>query len=377
VKRIFFIVDSVKDEVNSILTAMLVLVNKRENCYNIKWVIVMSYMLNMGLWRKIFAVPAELVTDEKLRMCGAAQLKILLYLLREGEADPEKIAASLRMTPGDVADALDYWVAEGILTDGKAVGTAITVNKPNAAVQESSGKAEAVGRNAAETTEKAERIIKPLSAPPVRLNAREMKELAARPDVAFMLEAAEAMLGKTFTSTDTSTLLWLTSWAGISPEVLLTVISYCAEIGKTRMSYIQATAVAWMNDGVETAEQAEKYLKEVHAARNYENVVRGAFGLYDRALTSKEKSIVAAWSNDGFGQPLLIAAYERTIEAIGKLSFNYINKILLSWKEKGITTPEQADAERKVMRDNRKLETSYDIGEIESLFNDDIMNVDF
>ena len=63
------------------------------------------------------------------------------------------------------------------------------------------------------------------------------------------------------------------------------------------------------------------------------------------------------------------------MEAIGKLSFSYINKILLSWKERGVTTPEQAEQESAAKRENRRLEKSYDIGEIEQLFADDMNDI--
>ncbi|MBQ2756189.1 MAG: DnaD domain protein [Oscillospiraceae bacterium] len=328
----------------------------------------MSYTVNMGLWRKIFAVPADTVSDEKLRMCGAAQLKILLYILREGEVDAEKISAALRMSAGDVNDGLDYWKNEGLICESGAV----PVVQPQAMSQVQNKQQEEPL-----TEPKAVRELKPLTAPPTRLNAKELELLSKKPDISAMLKAAEAMLGKTFTSSDTSTLLWLTNWAGVPPEMILTVISYCIEIGKPRMSYIQATAIAWMNDGVETVEQAEKYLKEVHAVRSYEKLVCSVFGIYNRALTTAEKKVIAIWQDAGFEQPLLKAAYERTIDAIGKISFNYINKILLSWKEKGITTPEQAEAERTAAKENRKLEKSYDIREVEKIFADDLVNLDF
>ena len=127
-----------------------------------------------------------------------------------------------------------------------------------------------------------------------------------------------------------------------------------------------------MNDGIETAAQAESYIKELQTGRSYEYKVRSAFGIYDRALTAKEKKFVSEWQAAGFDAPLLTAAYDRSVEAIGKLSFSYINQILLSWKERGVTTPEQAEQERSAQRENRRLEKSYDIGEIERLFADDM-----
>ena len=344
------------------------------------WVIIMSYMLNMGLWGRIFAVPAELVSDAKLRMCGEIQLKALIYMLREGCADAAGMAAALRKySETDIQDALDYWKAEGlIIEEGEAppvaaiAGNGVQTGKEVRASREEPPHG---GQPAAETRAAPEKALRPLSSPPVRLTAKEMDRLAAKPEIKSMLMAAESILGKTFTSTDTSTLLWLISWAGAPPDMLLTVIAYCAEIGKKRMSYIQATAVAWINDGIETAAQAESYIKELQTGRSYEYKVRSAFGIYDRAFTAREKKLVSEWQAAGFDSPLLTAAYDRSIEAIGKLSFSYINKILLSWRERGITTPEQAEQERLAQRESRKLEKSYDIGDIERLFADDINGI--
>ena len=39
-------------------------------------------------------------------------------------------------------------------------------------------------------------------------------------------------------------------------------------------------------------------------------------------------------------------AYDRTVEATGKVSFAYIDKILAAWAAKGITTVQAAEADR-------------------------------
>ncbi len=339
----------------------------------------MSYMLNMGVWGRIFAVPTELVSDAKLRMCGEIRLKVLIYMLREGCADVAGITAALRKySEADVRDALDYWRDEGLVCEeGRAPGDAARAGNGLRTGMAAAADAIAVQRDEPsrpvdETPAAPARALRPLTSPPVRLTAKEMGVLASKPEIKAMLTAAEGLLGKTFTSTDTSTLLWLISWAGVPPDMLLTVISYCTEIGKKRMSYIQATAVAWMNDGIETAAQAESYIKELQTGRSYEYKVRSAFGIYDRALTAREKKLIAEWQTAGFDAPILTAAYDRSVEAIGKLSFSYINKILLSWKERGVTTPEEAEQERLAQRESRKLEKSYDIDEVERLFADDI-----
>ena len=71
--------------------------------------------------------------------------------------------------------------------------------------------------------------------------------------------------------------------------------------------------------------------------------MKAAFGIYDRNLIDKEREYISAWFQDyGFSIPMIKLAYERTVERTGKLSFPYVNSILRSWYEKGVTSPKQA-----------------------------------
>ena len=50
---------------------------------------------------------------------------------------------------------------------------------------------------------------------------------------------------------------------------------------------------------------------------------------------------IEQWKNYGFSIDLIRYAYEKTVERIDKLSFDYINKILLSWRDSGFTTVQE------------------------------------
>ena len=47
----------------------------------------------------------------------------------------------------------------------------------------------------------------------------------------------------------------------------------------------------------------------------------------------------------GFGEKILLAAFNYTVEACGQLSYPYMNKILVSWHEAGCKTVEDCNAE--------------------------------
>ena len=69
-----------------------------------------------------FSVPAE-VTDKHLKLAGAAQIKVLLWLLRHAAENPtmDELCKALNMKSADATDAMHYWVECGIvLQNGKA-----------------------------------------------------------------------------------------------------------------------------------------------------------------------------------------------------------------------------------------------------------------
>ena len=95
--------------------------------------------------------------------------------------------------------------------------------------------------------------------------------------VAFVLREAERILGGTFTSYDTATLAWLVSGAGLSPEVLVTVIEYCSSIGHGKLRYIQKVALEWLDAGISTVEMAEERIRAL-AEKSIADTEREIYG---------------------------------------------------------------------------------------------------
>ena len=95
-----------------------------------------------------------------------------------------------------------------------------------------------------------------------------------------------------------------------------------------------------------------------------EGRIRRLFGLPERALTAREKACVNRWFGEYMTpEALMKLAYDRAVEATGKVSFAYIDKILAAWAAKGITTVEAAEAERTAAQRAAAGEYSFDIGE--------------
>ena len=302
----------------------------------------MAYRVVVKCGGGAFFVPTE--AAENLKLCTAAQLRTLLFTLSRGfqETTPEIIAAEFGLSSEDAKDLLDYWTARGILESDDS-STAVSATTAPAPVVEK----------------------QPLPKPPeTKLTMKEVQRLKDEdPGIAHVLSEAQRILGRTFTSSDTETIVWLVSYAGVPAEVLVTVMAYCAGIGKNNLRYIQKVSLEWLDAGIDTIEAAEERINALNEAKSWEGEVKRAMEIYGRNLVTKEKEYCEAWRLYGISTDLIHFAYEKCIEKTAKLSFPYINKLLLTWHQKGFKTPAEAAAENKTKAEAEK--PSFDIAELE------------
>ena len=76
----------------------------------------MNFSINLGNWNSIFAVPTSIV-DKHIKLAGAVQLKVLLWVLRHSgeKITIENISKSLSIHPADIKDAMSYWTETNVL----------------------------------------------------------------------------------------------------------------------------------------------------------------------------------------------------------------------------------------------------------------------
>ncbi len=306
----------------------------------------MAYRVVVKCGGGAFFVPNE--AAENLKLCTAGQLRVLLFALSRGfsETSPEDAAKELGIIPEDAKDLLDYWVGRGIL---ECEGASVPVSVSKAVSP------------APQTSEPKHEVPKPVETKLTMKEVQQIKESDS--SVAHVFSEAERLLGKTFTSSDSETIVWLISYAGIAPEVLITVIAYCASINKKNFFYIRKTALEWLENGIDTIEAAEERMRVLEEAKSWEGEVKRVLEIYGRSLVSKEKEFCESWRLYNISPELIHFAYEKCIEKTAKLSFPYINKILLSWHQKGIRTVAEASAENKSKAEENK--PSFDLDALE------------
>lgn len=332
----------------------------------------MAYRLDIGLWNQVFAVPCGLV-DRHLKLAGKEELQVILYLLRHpGEAlEPQALGDALGMPLEKAQEALEYWVDRGLLAlQGEELSPVPQQEAPAAAARPA--QPQPAGEQASPPQEEKPAGEKKLP-PRKRMVRPDAGHLAARmsesDSVRYLMQEAEATLGKTLSPAMTSLLLTITDDYGLPVEVTVMLLHYAKEVQKTGTAYIDSVARDWAESGIFTLEAAERKLQELSQRRLAWGMVESAAGLPRRSPSKREEEAATRWVYQwGFSREMLSAAYDRCADNTGKFSAAYINKVLEGWYNAGIRTVEQLqEAERQKQEEQKKDQKSYDIDELERL----------
>lgn len=325
----------------------------------------MSFSMNLGEWNSIFAVPSSVV-DKHIKLAGSAQLKILLWILRNAGKDfsIEDISSALSMHPVDVKDAMQYWIETNILSSTDKVLLPGQANKPNEEKRPL-------------VTDEPEIIPfqskdKPrlLSRPQKPDNAFVAKRIGECSEIAFLVQEAEIIIGRPLSNPDCATLLMLYDNDGLPIDVIIMILQYCFSIGKSNMRYIEKVAVNWAHEEIDTLEKAEKKIRNLTEHREAWSIVQRTIGIDKRSPTEKEQEAATRWVNEwGYSPEMIREAYERCIDAKGKYLLSYIDSIIKRWHRDNIKTLSQAKEEKsrvKVQKfGSESYKPSYDISEYE------------
>ncbi len=271
----------------------------------------MSIRVAPELLGRVFFVPKSIV-DEHLAYVNGQQLKVLLYVLRHTGEDLEvqDLADGLAMSAADVSDALQYWLTTGVLQrDDVPGGVTVQPATPPAAsgpVPYTRG-----GTAGAGTTSPAPAPAQRTAPQQPLLDVPDIvptyETVAARlledPALKAMFQEVQALMGKTIGYDTQAKFIMMHDTYGLPPEVILTIVDYSVKKGKGK--------------------DAPK-------------------------VTDNRLAYVRKWRFT-FGQSseLIYHAYETMVEAIDKVNFNYMDKILTRWNEEGLRTPQEVLAAEK------------------------------
>ena len=326
------------------------------------------YSTGAGAWSNVFAVPADVV-DKYIKLAGASQLKVLLWLLRNScrrdKITANDIAVALNMDPIDVKDCMEFWLNVGLFhknSDNSATAEIPEIQQE--AIHNSTPPMQtAVEYNDTTLSPTATATISEIKnnmesyTPPSRTISRVEKPdpvtVAQRISVddgfAILLQEAETILGRPLTHNDSSTLLMLHDSDGLPYEIVTMILYFAKSEEKLKMKYIEALGRDWGDAGVDTIEKAEEKINDIMLTKEAWYIASSAFGLKNAGNpTKKQTDLADLWVNKwGYGEDMLRVAYETCVNSRGEFNMNYINGIIKKWHADGIITEKDlADSKR-------------------------------
>ena len=263
--------------------------------------------------------------DHYMAEANGEYVKVYLILLRHlnepsGTLTISKIADLLDITEKDVIRALNYWKKKGLLDyDMPVDGETPAIPAQPRMTEEPSA------------PEPAAPSIQPA---PTTTDVSSIEQYRSRKEFKELLFVAEQYLGKTLTSTDMETLLYLYDEVHMSADLLEYLIEYCVSKGSTSIASIRTVGLAWADQKITTVAQAKEETNLYN--KNYFTILK-AFGIKNRNPLDKEIQYMNLWLNQySFTLDIISEACSRTVLATGKASFSYADSILENWFKNGV-----------------------------------------
>ena len=304
-----------------------------------------------------FTLIPNIFIDKFLPAANGAYVKVYLYLLRcfSGscpEVTISSIADCFDNTEKDIIRALNYWEKLHLLSLTRNIKKEITeitlvdLRNMDAVTDTQPGQfAGRVNRNTELTNSDSEldeiAVSIHTETKPVQRQSYPPEKIAQMSDndeIKWCMHIVESYLDRPLKPMDVQLILYLYEELHFSAELIMYLYEYCVSKGKKNTSYIEAVALTWAEEGIDTEEKA----KEAAASYNeHFNAVNRAFGM-NRSPGQIERQYIKKWVEVfKFPDDIITEACNRTILRTQKPDFKYTNKILETWFKKGVK--DQAD----------------------------------
>ena len=223
-------------------------------------------------------------------------VRLSLYLLGGGAPDPHTIAHDLGLKSIEAAKrALQYWAGAGLLEKDSAAPAA-----PEPA--------------------------------PAKIDLAALND----PYVAVLCQEAQAALGRALGRSEMLRLVGLYLNDGWQPDVILTCCAEAARQNRPTAAAVCRELQRWREAGVETGEDAERYLKQEALRAQRWAQTAALFGAGADKLTRWERTAITRWYEEwGFDDAMI---EEALLHAEAHRTVRYVDGILRAWRAQGLLT---------------------------------------
>lgn len=320
---------------------------------------------------------SNLFIDEFMQDANDAQLKIYLFLIRMMSANlptsVSDIADKFNYTEKDVLRSLMYWESRQLLsleydaTNNLSGIQVLSLDKPYEMPQSAPRitpvlsfirpasaltgmqSQQQVSNNSLGNTYACEPMNTGMTAPismPAQTGMNvasnqtkpsysmdDLKTFKSNEETQQLLFVAEQYIGRQLTRSDMETILFLYDRLNFSADLIDYLVQHCVERGKKDFRYIEKVALAWAEQGITTAKQAQLMSK------NYDTnvyTIMKALGK-NSAPAPKELEYINKWTNEyGFLLDVIQEACDKTVMTTDTHRFAYADGILSKWYRAGV-----------------------------------------
>lgn len=150
--------------------------------------------------------------------------------------------------------------------------------------------------------------------------------------------------------------LWFKKYE-FDEQVMIALFSYCFNKSSLHRNYIATVAESWSKNNVKVYSDLELYFHKMEKMRLICNSIKRKLRL-SRNLSVYEEAYVEKWNiTYGYDMSIIELALKQTVSKYS-LNFEYLDKILSDWHERGFSTVEQINKylSNKKGRNNPKQE---------------------
>jgi DnaD/phage-associated family protein len=239
----------------------------------------------------------------------------------------ETVAKTLGISCDEVEAAWKYWSEQGIMklypycNSGSEGGLTIEYLNIKEIILNIKEKKESSGKYSPE------RII----------NARGNQSIRA------MFDSFRKLLGRELSPNELFIFLdWMDDY-NFPPDVIKLLVEDCISRDKKDMPYLKQVAKNWFDAGIDSVDKATQYnLRHKEKWQKYSKVL--SFLRLGRQPTSAEEEMLQKWFYTfAFNEDIVLKACDMTVKT-SKPSFNYIDKIITDWHDKGLSTIQEVEA---------------------------------
>lgn len=301
-------------------------------------------MKNLHIKRKeaVFSVPSAFV-DRYMAEADEAAIKVYLYLLRhssDGELDAENAAKALGITESKVIKAIKYWSENAVLNfldnDEECSLEFLPLSAYSAPVIDVAN----VEEKKFSSGTMPKYLVKDINV-----------ALKSDKTVSDMFLIAEQLLCKPLNHNDMKILYSFHDWLKLPSDVIVMLLEYCTSLKKMDLRYIEKVAITWADNGIDSFEKANIYIRSQAKLARFEKKVKKIVQISGRDLTETETKFVRSWLNDYKATEAKIKeAYEITVMNTGKMNFKYMDAVLKNFDKEA--KPTKTPAKKKTNFNN-------------------------